>query len=142
MDKKSTTVLLNTLKQAETIEDLEAYLQSLSEPLPPFYKFFFFLDEIKPYESTYLIHASGIERSYFYQIQSGKRKPGRDKVIRLCIAGKLSIKNIQRSLISANLRLLYPRDRRDSIILYAINHDMSVWDTCHLLESMHSYPLE
>lgn len=64
---------------------------------------------------------SGLEIHYAYQIMSGVRKPGRDKIICLCIGGGFSLKETNRALLRAGLGSLYPKKFRDAIIILAIN---------------------
>ena len=79
---------------------------------------------------------SEIDRTYAYQILNGtKPNPGRDKIIKLCIAGELSVKETTRALEIAKAGILYPREKRDAIILFAINNKLSVQDTNMLLDS-------
>ena len=57
---------------------------------------------------------SGINRNYGYNIINGTRKkPGRDKVIALCIGAGMDIDHIQYSLAVAGFCVLNPRDERD-----------------------------
>ena len=70
-----------------------------------------------------------IDRSYTSQIIEGTRKPGRDKVLAIAIGLKLSIDETQKALKLAGLNELYPKSKRDSIIIYAINKKMNVMDT-------------
>lgn len=73
--------------------------------------------------------ASLIDRSYTSQIIEGTKKPGRDKVLAIAIGLKLSIDETQKALKLAGLNELYPKSKRDSIIIFAINQKMNVMDT-------------
>ncbi len=70
-----------------------------------------------------------IDRSYTSQIIEGTKKPGRDKVLAIAIGLKLSIDETQKALKLAGLNELYPKSKRDSIIIFAINQKMNVMDT-------------
>lgn len=68
--------------------------------------------------------------------------PGRDKAIMICLALHLNLDMTQKALECAKLPVLYPRDRRDAIIIFAIEHDSSVDDTCDLLDEFGEKILE
>ncbi|MGN0587167.1 MAG: helix-turn-helix domain-containing protein [Oscillospiraceae bacterium] len=63
---------------------------------------------------------SGIERIYAYHIFSGKKIPSRDKLLAIAIGMKLSAEETQALLKHTCNRPLYPKDGRDSVILYAL----------------------
>ncbi|MCR5805334.1 MAG: hypothetical protein K6G47_13855 [Clostridia bacterium] len=73
--------------------------------------------------------ASLIDRSYTSQIIEGAKIPGRDKVIAIAIGLKFSVEETQKALKLAGQSELYPKSKRDSIIIYAINNHMNVMDT-------------
>ncbi len=83
-----------------------------------------------------LIRRSGIQRNYGYQILSGQKNPGRDKVISFCLALHLSFEETQRSLTIAKESILYPKNKRDSIIIFCLQKKLSVQDTNDLLYEM------
>jgi hypothetical protein len=66
---------------------------------------------------------------------NGTRKPGRDNALALCIAGKLNIAETVRYLELLELATLYPKDMRDSIIIYSINRGLTITETNELLYS-------
>lgn len=70
-----------------------------------------------------------LDRSYTSQIIEGTKNPGRDKVLAISIGIKLSLEETQKALKLAGLNELYPKSKRDSIIIYAINRKMNVMDT-------------
>ena len=59
-----------------------------------------------------------IDRTYIYQIMDGRKTPGRDKVIAIALALKMDLHETQRLLKLSNNSILYPRNRRDSIIIW------------------------
>ena len=68
-----------------------------------------------------------IERSYGYQIFSGRKDmPSRDVLISFALAMKLSLDELQSLLRIAHMAMLYPRVKRDSIILHSIAKHESV----------------
>ncbi len=79
------------------------------------------------------IEKSNISRTYAYQIFSGERKPGRDKIIAICLAIGLTLEETQRTLCISGLGALYPRIKRDTVFIFAVNKKLSVIDTNELL---------
>lgn len=75
---------------------------------------------------TDVIKKSELSEVYGYQIFSGHRKPSRDSLLCICIAMKLSLEEVQSILKIAGLATLYPKNKRDSIIIIGINNTRSV----------------
>lgn len=80
-----------------------------------------------------LIQNAELQRNYGYQILNGTRKPGRNKVISLALALRLSLDETQRALMIAGEGALYPKNARDTILIFAINKKLSVSVTNELL---------
>ena len=77
-----------------------------------------------------------VERSYGYQIFSGRKEmPSRDVLISFALAMKLSLDETQSLLRIAHMAMLYPRVKRDSIILHSIAKHESVIQCSTALES-------
>ena len=69
------------------------------------------------------------------------RSPGRHKVLRLCIAAGLTLRETTRALELSGNAPLYPRNRRDIILTVAINQSASVDDANLLLFKYGEEPL-
>ena len=69
-----------------------------------------------------------IDLNYGYQIFNGRRTPNRNKVIQLALSLHLSLNEVQLLLLSIDERQLHIRNRRDSIIMYAIEQSSCVHD--------------
>lgn len=78
---------------------------------------------------------TGMNRSYFYQIANGTRSPSRDKIIIIGFALRASFDELNTLLRSAERQTLYARNKRDSVIIYALNHRYSLEDCNKLLEA-------
>ena len=77
-----------------------------------------------------------VERSYGYQIFSGRKEmPSRDVLISFALAMRLSLDETQSLLRIAHMAMLYPRVKRDSIILHSIAKHESVIQCNTALES-------
>ncbi len=89
-----------------------------------------------------VIDKSHLEQIYAYHIFAGRKKnPSRSKILALALAMKLSIDETQRLLYYAGSERLYVRNTWDSVILYALNHHMTVPDTNMLLLKLSENPL-
>lgn len=80
-----------------------------------------------------LVKLTGLDRTYTYQIMSGRKKPSRDKVIAICFALNMSFEDTQQLLKATGYPILYARFQRDSIIIFALQHNASLTDTNELL---------
>lgn len=88
-----------------------------------------------------LAELSLMSRSFVYQICSGEREPGRDVVLRMALLLRAGISETQRLLRAAGRGALYPRVRRDAILLYALREELGVLDTDELLTGCGEIPL-
>ena len=79
---------------------------------------------------TKVIKASGINKRFFFDILSGKKNPSRRYIIRLFLAMQLNLNDIQWYLRATDYPQLYARNKRDAVIIYCINHKLSV-DECN-----------
>lgn len=82
-----------------------------------------------------IINASDIGYTYFYDIIRGDKIPSRDKVLKILIAMKTDLAKIQGILRLYGWAGLYPKIKRDSIIIYAVNHGFSLLQLQKLLSS-------
>lgn len=116
---KSTDQLMDELMKAHNIGE---YLKANSKHM--------ISDELPTYLSNILkkkslVKSAVIKRSELsevmgYQIFSGTRNPSRDSLISICVAMELSIDETQELLRVAQFALLYPRVKRDCVIINGI----------------------
>lgn len=117
---KNTSELENEIKNAKDIVDYmehnreEMHVNTFSECLEAW--------RFKKNRSIPdVIDKSNLNKSYVYQIFNGKRTPSRDKVIALAFGLGLDADETQQLLRQAGYRSLYPRDKRDALLLFAIS---------------------
>lgn len=72
-----------------------------------------------------VIRESGINRRYFFDILSGKRRPDRNYVIRILLSVGASFQDAQWLLMATQYPQLYARDKRDCVIIYCFEHRLS-----------------
>lgn len=124
---------LNTkLANAETLDEyLDNYeMDMIPDDLPTH------LNKLLVQKGMYLAEVardSLFDRKYIYQIFSGEKKPSRDKLIAIAFGLHLSEEETQTMLKISENRELYVRDKRDSIILFALQRSMSISEVNDLL---------
>ena len=122
---KTTNELMDELMKAHNIGE---YLKANSEHM--------ISDELPTYLSNILkkkslVKSAVIKRSELsevmgYQIFSGTRNPSRDSLISICIAMELDVEQTQELLKVAQFAPLYPKSKRDCIIINGIANRKSV----------------
>jgi transcriptional regulator with XRE-family HTH domain len=144
MNESTTKQLAEILSKISSPEEMDQYMEipKVKGNFKNFAEYFRSLPAAHSMDSAELIRRSGLERSYFYQVMKGKRNPGRDKVLRLCLGAGLSLKETTRALELSGNAVLYPRKRRDIILTLAINQKAGVDDTNLLLFKYGEDPLE
>jgi len=80
-------------------------------------------------------------KSFIYQIFNGERIPGRDTLLRMAFVLKLSIDETEQLLKIAQRGSLYPRFRRDAILLYALHHAYTLQEADNALRQNGEQPL-
>ncbi len=88
-----------------------------------------------------VIRRAQIDRSYGHQLFNGTRKPSRDKVLQLAFGLGLDVDQTQKLLRLAGKNPLYPRLRRDVVVLFALGKSMSLFEVQELLERYEMTPL-
>lgn len=138
--KKTTGELLELLKKSS---NASSYIENATDDLIQQIPLSDYLSEImdsKQISRSDIVHRSGLDRGYVYEILSGKKTPSRDKVLAICFAVPLSADETQQLLKSTGYPTLYARIERDSIILFTLEHSLSLTDANELLYEM-NHPL-
>lgn len=126
MKLKNTTELLNILKKSNSPEEYiannhdELITESLSTHLTE-------ILSTKNLTKAQVIKSSELNDIYCYQIFSGKRFPSRDTLLSLCIGMQLSTNETQQLLKFAGFAPLYAKNIRDSIILFGIHNQHTIY---------------
>ena len=143
MKDSTTSNLARILSKIDSTNEMEQYMDipQVADRFKSFAEYFQSLDAVKKLDRGELIRNSGLERSYFYQVMKGTRSPGRDKVLRLCLAAGLNLRETTRALELSGNAVLYARNRRDIILTVAVNQMADVDDTNLLLFRYGEKPL-
>ncbi|MBQ6263918.1 MAG: XRE family transcriptional regulator [Clostridia bacterium] len=125
MIKKSTDELMDELLKANNIGD---YLKENSR--------YMVSDELSTYLNNImakkgLVKTDVIKKTEFsevmgYQIFAGTRQPSRDSLICICVAMEMDLEETQTILKIAGFAALYPKTKRDSIIILGLNENKTV----------------
>lgn len=124
--QKSTTELLNELKNFDSFKEYEKFNKNsmINKTLS---QYLCDLLEEKHLKKSDVIRKGELNESYAYQMFSGvKSTPSKDKLICLSIGMDLSVDETNSLLKLAGLSPLYPRIKRDSIIIINMNNKKSV----------------
>ncbi|MGN0194583.1 MAG: hypothetical protein ACI39G_05690, partial [Pseudoramibacter sp.] len=123
---KKTEELLDVLTRMDSPPKLGTYLDGLA-PLPGgFAEYFNLLPKVKALSKKELIQKSGLERTYAYHILNGTKQPSRDKILALALAAGLDLTETQRALELTHEGILYAKNRRDAVLIYAVKNGLSV----------------
>lgn len=85
--------------------------------------------EAKGLRRSDVVRAAGLNDTFGYQIFKGQRNPSRDKVLQLALALGCDLVETRRLLQAAGANELYCKDRRDAILIFCIDHALSLQQT-------------
>ena len=93
-------------------------------------------------KKSVIIKESQLGEPFTRQLFSGIRsKPSRDKVLALAIAMKITLEECQKLLRAAQVNELYPKNRRDAIIIYGLAKKLTVPQVNDILYEMEEFTL-
>ena len=108
-----------------TAEKPESYLdqgETIDRTLPDY---LFELLTDRGMKRAEVVRGSGVNVTVVYDIFAGKSIPGRDRAIMLAFGLKCDLRETQRLLRLAGASELWPKVRRDAIIIWCINQGMT-----------------
>ena len=76
-----------------------------------------------------LAKQSGMSEIYLHQIFAGRRTPSRNRLLCICFGMQVSLEETQELLKSCGLAQLYPKFKRDAIIIYGLVHEATLFET-------------
>lgn len=97
-------------------------------------------DEMHISKSSVLKKAD-INEIYGYQILSGKRTPSRNKLLSICIGAGFSLEETNETLRIAEYSPLFPKLKRDSIIIFGLQNHYPIWKINEFLYNNEAQPL-
>lgn len=75
-----------------------------------------------------LAKRSGMSKVYLHQVFAGRRTPSRSRLICLCFGMCATLGETQELLKQCGLAPLYPKNRRDAIIIYGLVNGISLFE--------------
>ncbi len=138
-DKITTSQLLTMIKNSTSFEAVSAYYDDVGEPT--FHDVLYEMMDSRGIRPVDLISLTGIERTYFYHILNGTKKPGRNMVLRCGLALQMTLAETNRLLQLAGCSALYSRIRRDAVLIFAVNNKYTMEQANELLQQEGEEPL-
>ena len=133
--QKTTDQLLKILQNSN---DINSYLTDNDSNISniSFHEYLTQLLDEKGLTKAQVITDSNIQKNYGYQIFDGSKTPSRDKVIALALAMQLTLDEANRLL-----HILYPKIKRDSIIIFGLENNQKIIDLNITLDDFGEAPL-
>ncbi len=134
-----TDELLRLLFMESSLEHLLTENES-SFSLPDFCDYITTLCRNRNEPPERVINRTNIEKSYGHQLFSGRRSPSRDTVLQLAFGFEMGYEEAQNLLKAARKSLLYPKVKRDMVLIYCLHHHYTLVD-CQLTLQKYGLPL-
>ena len=130
MEEKSTDSLMHILQSAHA-EDIDRYKETyLGDCCHSFPAYMDTLIREKALKRQDIFQRADLPWKYGYKLLSGETHTrDRDKLLRLFFAMKLNLKEVQRALALYGMPALYPKNRRDAVLIIAFNRGVCSVDT-------------
>ena len=129
------TITDELLKELKNASDIESFFKSHENE---------FINETSSSYLNRMLELKGISVSnvskdsgigeYVYKIFRGERTPSRDVLISISFSMKLSLEETQLLLRISKFAVLDSRNKRDSVIIYGLTHNLTVFETDDILE--------
>lgn len=137
----STNLLIKEIKESSNVEEYIARYEYDLESMD-FKAYINHLLKEKNMKKSQVIKNSTLHRTYGYQVFSGIKNPSRDKVLMLAFGFSLDFDATQRLMSYAKYSPLYPKNKRDAAITFALMNQMNIDDTNGMLYDMQMDLLE
>lgn len=133
----TTIELLDILNQNQNIP-----FQELLQKIPEisFTNYLQMLLDTHHVSKSEFIKKTNLERTYGYQIMNGTRVPSKDKVLQCAFALSIDLHDTNVLLTLSSNQNLYPKIKRDALIIFGINHHYNLMKINELLDEYH-YPI-
>lgn len=141
MEQESTSNLIGILQNTNE-KDIDKYYSQYvkSKSYQSFTAYMDDLIALKRLKRQDILARADIPQKYGYKLLSGEsHTSNRDKILRICLAMKLTLTETQRVLVLYGMQPLYPKNKRDAFLIIAINTSMHSIDDIN--ERLVSYGL-
>lgn len=133
--KPHTSQLLKELFKADSLDQYLQNHKNDKEPAP----LYVYLQELCREQGKLpadIIRKADLETSYGYQVFKGTRNPSRDTVLQLAFGFQATLNQAQTLLRYASMSPLYPRVKRDAVVIYCLQHKITLWDAQSILQEL------
>lgn len=130
--KKTTDELLLNLKRSNNLEQYFMINEKELIQEGPGDYLYQLLDE-KKITATQAAQRSLLSKSQVYNILNNQTNPSREFVIQLSFGVQTTLEQTQQMLRLSNNQCLYPRVKRDAVLIFALENRLSLEDTHELL---------
>lgn len=130
----STTQLLKTIQETKS-DALQVLMDNLDNLT--FQEYLKQILDIQHFTKAQVLSKTSIQRNYGYQIFDGSKVPNKDKVIQIALALHLDLHITNNLLSLSDNGMLYPKIKRDALIIYCIENTKSVYECNELLMEYH-----
>lgn len=136
IDQGTTDKLISELFRTDNID---AFLRAHEWELvvPSFASYITRLCKQKNMTISKALDNADIGTSFGYALFNGARKPSRDTVIKLAIALGLNLDDTQKLLSAAGFGGLYPKIKRDAVIIFALQRGYTLYQIQDQLSGQH-----
>lgn len=137
----STSALMEILKSAD-LKDIPRYSQDhLQGNITSFASYMDAIIAAKGLKRQDLFQRADLPQKYGYKLLTGERHTtDRDKILRLFFAMNLTLKEVRRGLALYGMPMLYPKRKRDAILIIAFNLGYSSVDEVNRILAEHGEP--
>jgi len=119
--EKSTDDLMNVLESTSPSETKEYFQQHFKEGEPTFSGYIDGLLAQKHLKRQDVIIRANLSQKYGYKLLSGEtHTTNRDKILRICFSMGMTLKETQRALKLYGMNELYPKAKRDVVLIVAL----------------------
>ena len=118
---KTTGNLMNTLKHTSTSEVKEYLRENFKDGEPTFSGYMDALLARKNLKRQDVLIRANLPQKYGYKLLTGETHTiSRDKILSICFAMEMSLKETQRALKLYGMNELYPKIKRDVLLIVAL----------------------
>lgn len=71
---------------------------------------------------------AGMSEVYLHQVFAGHRNPSRNRLLCLCFGMEATLEETQLLLKQCGYAQLYPRKKRDAVVIYGLLHGMTLFE--------------
>ncbi len=100
--------------------DPKAFVESRTLDAPTLTQYLNHLLQDRGMKYKEVARAADLDETYAWYIFAGRRNPTRNKLLQIAFGMRLTVQETQRLLQAGGISRLYPKNRRDAIIIYSL----------------------